>query len=497
MNPDVINRNIFFSHEDIKIIKEIISGLGFVFNQTALEQVLNQNIIFEHDKQMIRDKNNWNLKILTLLLSLLELNLESKNIPSEQSIKTQKKSSSNVKEPQPIDIDDNDDKFYEDPIIYSQIENGKNYTIHIKPENALKIVSVSSFRRNVRDARFAEYITGLLCDIANIRQELGNEWGIRIYVDANNLRRNMVPRDLSFGKFEDAYGKSSWQKLFIGDDGFIDEGIIYAKLYKVLNMLDYVGVYKVELNQEFVDENGYPYDLLPTNYRYHASCDVNKDVVIVKNQAWHVADFIDTNKSKSWIEKFVGSDKKVTYLLMPWYKPKQCLSNDPYAIIAYYFGTKPKQIINFNYSLDSILDFIRSYDVNQHNFLGRNTSRNMMAGRNIYGGDEIVLNDHLFTTFETKDVLPIAHWNVRHKLLIFYILYYTYFNDRLKSEFLADAQHYFDELKLQQVIESTTNDLNEKINQFDYTTLETFLFGDSEKNIVVFYHWLIRLKIAY
>lgn len=481
---NILNRNIFFSNNDKTIVYDILNGLNINITEQELNLILNRNLIFPQDKELIRNEHYNNLLYFLMILDLIYHTIQTKRqkpklLETEQQILTEQKFP--IKEIEQVPIDPTNDLFYDDPINYNSEEIGKNYKIKIKPEVATKIVSVTLVRDNRRNPRFAEYYSGLLCEISNIKKVLGPEWGVRIYIDSNNLRRSIITEHIDFGRMESNYGLNEWINFFRPENKNPEEGIFFYKLYKILNELDFVGVYKVQLNDEFIDPiTKYPYQLIATNYRYHATYDINKEVVIVKNVGFHIMDYPDTAKVSQWVINFESSNKTATYFLLPWYKPKHGLLNDPYTIIAFYLGTKPKIINYFQYNLDSILDYLRSYDVDPNNFFGRTVGNNI-NDRNIYGGDEIVLNDHIFITFPASSIYPIAHWSLRHKLVIFFILYEKFKN---VPEFNTDMQINFQRLKdvLKEDEMKKDNNikfLNEKIILFNYTDLNSFLFGDN------------------
>ena len=521
MEMNILNRNIFFSAGDKSLIYEILNGLNINVTELELNEILNRNLIFPQDKDLIRERYYNNLYLLLMLELIYQSIMRKKQCPQSEYQQQYQQQQYQPQQPgtgtgigtvtgtgtepgtgtgtgtepetgtgtgtglpqQPLwyaPIDPNNDLLYADPINYTSEEVGKNYRIRIKPEVATKIVSLTMVRDVRRNPRFAEYYSGLLCEISNIKNELGPEWGVRVYIDNNSLRRNIVPQSLSFERMEEQYGRNQWIKFFTPNDNNPDEGLYMYKLYQILNELDFVGIYNVQLNDEFIDPNTkYPYGLIATNYRYHATYDKTKDVVVVKNVGFHIGEYPDTGKIKRWIKNFETTNKTATYLLLPWYKPRHGLLNHPYTIIAFYLGTKPKQILNFQYNLDSILDYLRSYNVNPNNFFGRNLT-NSMSDRNFYGGDEIVLNDHVLTSFTADSMFPIAHWSVRHKLIVFLILHEKFKNT---PEFLNDMELNFQRLKsaMNSIQSNDNNDkINDKIRLINYTDLNTFLFGDND-----------------
>jgi hypothetical protein len=374
-----------------------------------------------------------------------------------------------------VPIDRLNNNYYEDPINYTDTERGNNYTIKMKKTNLKKIISVSYFRTELRNNRLVEYMSGLMCEISTIRKNLGSDWGVRIYIDKGNLKRNTRSKDnLVYIDLEPIPGEyEKWKNIFEKNNNKIDEGILHYKFYKILNDLDYVEIYKVELNAEFIVDE-YPAGYIATNYRYHALCDKNKDIVIVKNTGW-IIDDNDIVKSITWIKNFETTDKKIMYFLLPWYKPPHNLLNQPYTIIAYLFGFKSSQM-NFKFSLDTILDYIKQYNIDSKNFIHR-IIKNNISDRNKYGIDEIVLNDHMLLNYEAKDFFPLAHWSLQHKLLIFYVLHEKFKNN---VEFKTDLQTNFDSLKTKINLLNINNKENIRIKNFNFANLNNFLFGSNE-----------------
>ena len=330
--------------------------------------------------------------------------------------------------------------------------------------------------------RFAEYLSGLLCDISNVQLNLGYDWGIRIYYDSSVFKTGRTFDENQFrgesGVFSKNYDK--WKKVFL-ENNTGDVGKTYCKFLQIVSQIDYVELCKVTLNDEFIND-GYPVSFISTNYRFFALCDTSKDVVISKNQSWHISDSIFTSQPVKYLSNFVNSDKKVLYCLFPFYKPTQFIINDPFTIIAYIFGTKPSKLNTINFDPDTILEYLKTFNIDPSNFQDRRNNNTLMS-RNEYGGDEIVLSDLIFPEFSVSDTEPIPHWITKYKLLIFYCIYTAMIeNNKYKTEFEKDLNNAFETLKKIISDEKNKKDRrNSKILLYNYKSLNDFLFGDNSE----------------
>jgi hypothetical protein len=370
---------------------------------------------------------------------------------------------------------------YEDPVTYTDVETGRNYKIYKKNTQQKKIIAEGIFRMNNRNERLPEYLSGILCTVNNLKTEMGPEWGYRIYIDDNFLRKNIIVINAQNKiKYNTNYAyknefseeeEQKWKKLF--EDR--DEGFIFQKFLEQLNNIDYVEIYKVELlNKSLIDENGYPVGLIGTNYRFHASLDKDKDIVYMKD-----GDFgASSELAKKW-KLFENSSKSITYYFFPWYKPPtHALVQYPFSVIAYFWGIKPK-LVNHHYSFDDILEYFINFDDKiPEAFFDRKPSTTFKE-KGSYGSDEIVLTDLIFSGFKTNDTKPFGQLYDFNTITLFYIIYTFLMSDNTKREQFKELLN--DELKvLQQNINENKKVYDNKLKKWDTTDLDKLLFGDSD-----------------
>lgn len=369
---------------------------------------------------------------------------------------------------------------FSDPINYTDVETGKYYSMEIKKSNKKKIVAECIFRTFKRNDRLPEYLSGLLCTINNFKELYGEEWGYRLYLDKSVLKKNVfVKNDNNVTKtnynysteFEGEEEIKKWVKLFENRD----EGEMFHNLLKQLNELDYVEIIKVELSNEFMNEHGYPYGLLATNYRFHASLDKSKELVYMKD-----VDYVPSEITMSDWKKFEKSDKSIIYYFMPEYKPPtHALVQYPFTIIAYFWGIKP-QNITLHYNLDSILEYFLNFDDSDKNFILRKKSLSL-NDKGYYGSDEIILTDLIFSGFKVKDTKPISQSYYFNNIILFYIIYYLLINDtKINTEFKIILTNSLSKCKIN--MEKLDTEQKKQVSEWDFNDYNNFIFGNGKNN---------------
>jgi hypothetical protein len=369
---------------------------------------------------------------------------------------------------------------YSDPVDYTEVETGKYYSMEIKKSNKKKIIAECIFRTFKRNDRLPEYLSGLLCTINNFKELYGEEWGYRLYLDKSLLKKNVFVKNNNNNnitktnydystEFEDQEEIKKWVNLFENRD----EGEMFHNLLKQLNKLDYVEIIKVELSGEFMNENGYPYGLLATNYRFHASLDKSKELVYMKD-----VDYVPSEITISDWKKFEKSDKSIIYYFMPEYKPPtHALVQYPFTIIAYFWGIKP-QNINLHYNFDSILEYFLNFDDSDKNFSLRKKSLSL-NDKGYYGSDEIILTDLIFSGFKVKDTKPISQSYYFNNLILFYIIYYLLINDtKTNSEFENILTNNL--LKSKVNINKLNTEQIKQLSEWDFNDYNNFIFGNDK-----------------
>ena len=355
-------------------------------------------------------------------------------------------------------------EYLQDPVNYNSSETGKNYSINIKKTNKKKIIAESLFRTFKRNDRLPEYLSGLLCNVNNIKNLMGDEWGYRLYVDKSLLKKNIIYKNTNINNKTqynymefDKKDIDKWINLFDNKD----EGQMFYNLLKQLNDLDYVEIYCVELTGDFLDENGYVYGLFGTNYRFHASTDKTKEIVYMKD----IDSPINEINIKNW-SLFEKSNKNITYFYLPWYKPPtHAIIQYPFTIIAFFWGLKP-QNITLHYTFDDILEYFRNYNnVDEKNYLDRTLGSELKI-KGLYGSDEIILTDLIFSGFKQKDTFPFA--DELNIILLFYIITYTFYDNNEFKNILNTA---FIDLK--------TKNTENKLEGWNLNDLSDFLFGNA------------------
>ena len=113
---------------------------------------------------------------------------------------------------------------FNDPVNYTDNETGRNYIIYKKKSDKKKIIAEGIFRMYKRNERLPEYLSGILCTVNNLKEIFGDEWGYRLYIDDNFLRKNIVVKNTNnLSKVGSNYAyqnefpeddKSEWKKLF-------------------------------------------------------------------------------------------------------------------------------------------------------------------------------------------------------------------------------------------------------------------------------------------
>ena len=372
------------------------------------------------------------------------------------------------------------DTNYPDPVNYNHMETGKYYAISIKKSDKKKIIAECIFRTHNRNDRLPEYLSGILCTVNNLPKTMGEEWGYRIYVDKSILKRNVKLSKKTTTNYNYNYLESfknedeikKWANLFENKD----EGLMFYNLLNQLNKLDYVEIYKVELNDIFLDDNGYTFGLMGTNYRFHASTDKEKDIVYMKD-----GDFGISEKCVENWKIFEESEKNITYYFFPWYKPpSHAITQYPFTVIAYFWGIKPKNV-ELHYDFDTILEYFLEYDdKTPNNFIARKPSK-LLKDKGMYGSDEIILTDLIFSGFKTKDTKPYAQLYDLNSLIFFYIIYYYFMsNSKFNGEFLTILNDCFKN-KLKSKIDNKLLDKT-KMEKWNTSDLDKFLFGDVDDN---------------
>jgi len=133
-------------------------------------------------------------------------------------------------------------------------------------------------------------------------------------------------------------------------------------------------------------------------------------------------DYTINKEFKEELYKFEISDKIIIYFLLPWYKPpSHSITQYPFMIIAYFWGIKPNKV-NHKYSFNSIFEYFLKYDDNDDNFYFRKSSNNDLNIKGKYGFDEIVLTDHIISTFSLSETYILAQKNDINNLLLLYII---------------------------------------------------------------------------
>jgi hypothetical protein len=372
---------------------------------------------------------------------------------------------------------------YPELVDYNDIEEGKYYTINKKTNNKKKIIAESIFRMHNRNDRLPEYLSGILCTVNNLQKIMGDEWGYRIYIDNNFLRKNIFSNKENTLSYEyKGFSKNDvnkWKLLFENRD----EGEIFKIFLEQLNKLDFVEIFKVTLkDQRLIDEHGYPVKLLGTNYRFHASTDHTKELVYIKDGDYG----INKKIQKIW-KTFEDSNKLITYYFFPWYKPPtHAIIEYPFTIIAYFWGIKPQAYLQkykkLHYDFDDIFEYFINFKNDINNFFYRNEC---VMGGNIneirpdkkasYGSDEIILTDLIFSGFKVKDTHPFAQKYDFNTIPLLYIIY----------ENLKDNQKFIN--IMENSLHNTKNKinkykLNNKIKKWDANNLQNFLFGIKGEN---------------
>jgi hypothetical protein len=380
-------------------------------------------------------------------------------------------------QPNPMLPPNPNDKF-DDPVGYTEEEKGTNYTISIKKSNKLKIIAENIFRPLNRNTRLPEYLSGILCTVNNFPTIMGKDWGYRLYYDINILKKNMIIQTVNEESTHYSYKAEfekgeidKWKKLFENRD----EGEIFSIFLKQLNNLDYVELYKVTLNDSFLIK-GYPFALLGTNYRFHASLDKTKTLVCMKD-----ADYAFKPENKALLDKFEASNKTITYFFFPWYKPpSHAIIQYPFTVIAYCWSIKPN-LVSHHYTFDGILEYFKKFDDDEQNFFSRKKSKTLEEKAS-YGSDEIVLTDYIFSGFKSKDQLPLGQLYDFNTIILFYVFYEIYMNDSttktafeqiLKDELLVCKNKIDADTKIKKILDTkwNINDINEflfgtQINKF-------------------------------
>lgn len=350
---------------------------------------------------------------------------------------------------------------YDDPVEYPELENGKYYKIYKKTTNRPKVVAQSIFRMKKRNNRLPEYFSGLLCEIKNFHNIYDESWCYRLYIDDNILRKNeVVVNEKHYSEHGTHYSydgleeKNKWASLFENKD----EGEIFNLFLDQVKDLPHVEIFKVELTlPELIDEDGYVVGLFGTNFRFHASLDKTKELVLMKD-----VDFALSKLQMFSINKYENSDKKIMYLHLPNYKPpSHFLVQYPFNIIAYLWGIKPKTI-NFSYDFDSIINYFINFNDSKEKFIDRKKSNNFIE-KAAYGSDEIILTDLIFSSFNHFDCLPFKYESLKKWNFLFLIFYAHYSaHPTLKNRFFDILNSTFNEFKNNQIEldDWNLNDLN-------------------------------------
>lgn len=452
------------------------------------------NLLKKYDEQLktyLKHDKNIKKLIEIEMIDLLKKNYQINSINDIDNISFSNlsnyfyKSINNLRDRYILFVSDDVINMYNDPTVYTESEKGNNYVIHKKLTNKKKIISEGIFRMNNRNTRLPEYLSGIMCTVNNLPNTMGQEWGYRIYIDTQFLKKNQIKTTITEEgtKYEyNDFNKNEieeWKTLF--EDR--DEGLIFYKFLEQLNQIDYVEIFKVELTDKFHDNNNYVVGLFGTNYRFHASLDKSKDVVYMKDGDWGISSEI----ADIW-KTFENSDKTVTYYFFPWYKPStHALIQYPFTIIAYFWGIKPSQYwskYEQHYSFDSILDYFINFNDNnnENNFFMRNKSINLTEKAS-YGSDEIILTDLIFSGIKTSETKPFAQKYDFNTILLFYIFYESYSENLIFKDILNKA---FDNMKTKINEIKKTENIN--LKNWNIDNLDNFLFGDNNLCCILPYY---------
>lgn len=385
--------------------------------------------------------------------------------------------------------EDTQSDMYDDPVKYNSEhrEEGKYYIIDKKVSDKKKILAEAIFRMNNRNVRLPEYLSGILCTVNNLHAVMGPEWGYRLYIDINFLKRNKVVKNeknmlsegsnYTYGEFS-KNDQEKWKELFENKD----EGLIFSIFLDQMNSLNYVEIFKVTLkDQRLIDEFGYPVGLIGTNYRFHASLDKTKDLVYMKDADTVIA----VDSSNNW-KRFENSEKKVAYYFLPGYKPpSHALVQYPFTIIAYFWGIKPK-LIDHHYDFDSIFEYFLNFDDKDPNMFSLRKPSANYKEKAAYGSDEIILTDLIFSGFKAKDTAPLCESHNFRILSLFYIVYESLINDsNKKNEFTEILKEELENLKKN--VDNFTIEEKKIVKEWNLNNIQEFLFGnESNKYCCIF-----------
>jgi len=199
-------------------------------------------------------------------------------------------------------------------------------------------------------------------------------------------------------------------KKYINDDWgyriYLDESVNIS--LELINTLDFVEIFIFKLKNKNIFNNN------TTNfYHFHASTDINKELIFIKNDNVEL-----TDELLLLINKFDISDKILCGCLTPWYKPLiNTLANFPFNIPSYFWGIKPKlyleKYINYHYSFDDIVEYIIRFTNNPK----------ILENNYRFVTNEIILTELIFSYFKVKDIYFYIQKYDLNTILLFYIIY--------------------------------------------------------------------------
>jgi len=244
----IVSRNIIFPEDQLRILHLIKDGhLVCNSGNFSLKMIEDRNLIFPQDVMTLRNlvqtinSGDGNFKCLLELLTAAFQNGAGYK---------------------PELIEKDGDKYYKDPVIYTESTIVDGVTFQIKKRPEYKKIYQEHLFLNESDA-----LLGQLCTIASFRSDVSNDYGLRVYFNAESLKVTepvktvtteapTVPKETESKDEYDILTNKFNRKVTKCENEYINQwnnliernsiGEIAYSLLNVLNYKPYIEIVKIE-----------------------------------------------------------------------------------------------------------------------------------------------------------------------------------------------------------------------------------------------------------
>lgn len=165
----IVSRNIIFPEDQLRILRLVKDGhLVCNSDNFSLRMIEDRNLIFPQDVMTLRN-----------LVQTINSGDGSFKCLLEMLVAAFQDGASH----KPEVVNKNSDKYYKDPVIYTETSTVDGVTFHVNRRHEYKKVYQEELYLTEPEA-----LLGQLCTIASFRSNVSNDYGLRVYFNAESLK---------------------------------------------------------------------------------------------------------------------------------------------------------------------------------------------------------------------------------------------------------------------------------------------------------------------